>query len=308
MVASPLVIAQVLNYDNELLTIECVSSLLKNDYPELRILLVDNGSGQPSLGALKAKFGDNGRVTIVHIEKNLGYAGGNNFGLTRVRELFPNARYLYVSDNDTVHDADLVSTLVGAAQAHPDFAVIGPKICPYSDRETVFSAGGYVNHARGEGMLLHQGVDKKGLRGFFEVGYVEGAAMLIRMSALSEGFLDERLFTYWEETDFQYRLRSKGQRIGCCADSAVYHRVAATTPRFKGKRSYYIWRNRIVFHKRWSGGILNDVAFHIITFFVWVPGIAMLQIFKRRRPEMIKYCYWAVMDGYTGNFERDVDK
>jgi GT2 family glycosyltransferase len=306
MVESPLVIAMVLNYDNELLTIECTESLLRNDYPDLRILLVDNGSGPASFEALKARFGKEGRVTIVHIEKNMGYAGGNNRGLARVRELFPRAAYLYVSDNDTVHDADLVSTLVNAAKTRPDFSVIGPKICPYDDRDRVFSAGGYVNHARGEGMLLHQGEPKQKVRGFSEVGYVEGAAMLIRMSALSEGFLDERLFTYWEETDFQYRLKSRGHRIGCCADTAIYHRIAATTPRMKGMRSYYIWRNRIVFHKRWSRGILDGIIFHIVTFFVWVPGIAILQIFKRRQPQIIKYCYQAVIDGYTGAFDRKV--
>jgi GT2 family glycosyltransferase len=306
MVESPLVIAQVLNYDNELLTIECIESLLRNDYPNLRILLVDNGSKPASLEALRTKFLDNGRVRIVHIEKNRGYAGGNNWGLERVRELFPDARYLYVSDNDTVHDRDLVSTLVRAAQSRPDFAVIGPKICPYSDRDRVFSAGGYVSQARGEGILLHQGEPKEKVRGFAEVAYVEGAAMLIRMSALSEGFLDERLFTYWEETDFQYRLRSRGHRIGCCADTAVYHRVAATTPRNAGRRSYYIWRNRIVFHRRWSSGLLNDLSFHIVTFFVWIPGIAILQIFKRRRPGIIKFCFWAVMDGYTGEFGRNI--
>jgi hypothetical protein len=307
MVESPLVIAQVLNYDNELLTIECIESLLRSDYPGLRILLVDNGSAPASLAALRARFGDNRRVTVVHIEGNRGYAGGNNWGLSRVRELFPEAMYLYVSDNDTVHDADMVSTLVRAAQTHPDFAVIGPKICPYDDRDRVFSAGGYVDHARGEGMLLHQGEPRETVRGFYEVGYVEGSAMLIRMSVLSEGFLDERLFTYWEETDFQYRLKSRGHRIGCCADTAIYHRIAATTPRLKGRRSYYIWRNRIVFHRRWSRGVLNDMAFHIVTFFVWIPGIAILQIFKRRQPQIIKYCYQAVIDGYTGNFERKVE-
>ena len=307
MVDSPLVIAQVLNYDNELLTIECVDSLLRNDYGNLKILLVDNGSGAASLGALTARYGSGGRVTVVHIERNRGYAGGNNQGLAYVREHFPDARYLYVSDNDTVHDPDLISMLVAAAETRPDFAVIGPKICSYFERDRVISAGGYVNHARGEGMLHHLDARRDHVRGFSEVGYIEGAAMLIRMGVLAQGFLDERLFTYWDETDFQYRLRSRGHRIGCCADTSVYHRIGATTPRMKGRRSYYIWRNRIIFHKRWSRGLLDGVLFHLVTFFIWIPGIAILQIFKRRQPQIIKYCYWAVMDGYSGNFDRTVE-
>jgi hypothetical protein len=307
MVGNPLVIAQVLNYDNEVLTIECVDSLLKNDYVNLNVLVVDNGSGTASLGALTARYGSINRVTVVHIERNRGYAGGNNWGLAYVREHFPDAGYLYVSDNDTVHDPDLISVLVEAAEPRPEFAVVGPRICSYFQRDRVISAGGYVNHARGEGMLLHQDEPKEKVFGFREVGYVEGAAMLIRMGVLAQGFLDERLFTYWEETDFQYRLRSRGHRIGCSADTSVYHRIGATTPRMKGRRSYYIWRNRIIFHKRWSRGLLDGAIFHIVTFFIWIPGIAILQIFKRHQPEIIKYCYWAVMDGYLGEFGRRVE-
>ena len=307
MVERPLVVAQVLNYDNELLTMECIESLLKNDYPALAVLLVDNGSGPSSLGALEDKFGKNERVTIVHVEPNRGYAGGNNWGLARARQLFPQAEFLYVSDNDTVHDPDLVSTLVKAALDHPRCAVIGPKVCPYADRDKVFSAGGYVNHARGEGILLHQWEPKENVRGFAEVDYVEGSAMLIRMGVLSEGFLDERLFTYWEETDFQFRLRSRGHRIGCCMDTAIYHRIGSTTPRMKLWRSYYIWRNRIVFHRRWSRGILNDIAFHLITFFIWIPEMTYVQALKNRTPSALKYYYWAVLDGYTDYFDRKIE-
>ena len=67
----------VLNWNQKKLSLECLNSLQKTTYKNKHIVFVDNGSDDGSVDAVQNLFT---KVEIVRSEKNLGYAGGNNFG------------------------------------------------------------------------------------------------------------------------------------------------------------------------------------------------------------------------------------
>ena len=71
----PSVTVIVLNWNGKDLTIECLESLKQVNYSNFNILVVDNGSTDGSVELLKEKFPE---VSILVLEKNLGYAVGNN--------------------------------------------------------------------------------------------------------------------------------------------------------------------------------------------------------------------------------------
>ena len=70
----PSVTVIVLNWNGKDLTIDCINSLKKVNYSNFNILLVDNGSSDGSVELLKEKFPE---VSILSLEKNFGFAGGN---------------------------------------------------------------------------------------------------------------------------------------------------------------------------------------------------------------------------------------
>jgi len=70
-------------------------------YEDCEIVVVDNGSANESVGVLKERFGSNGRVHIIVSEKNLGFAKGNNLGISYAREKL-GADFVYVCNSDTV--------------------------------------------------------------------------------------------------------------------------------------------------------------------------------------------------------------
>ena len=78
----PSVTVIVLNWNGKDLTIECLESLKKVNYSNFNILVVDNGSTDGSVEMLKEKFPE---VSILGLEKNFGYAGGNNRGFNSLK-------------------------------------------------------------------------------------------------------------------------------------------------------------------------------------------------------------------------------
>ena len=74
----PLVSIIIPYYNGERFIIETLDSLLSQDYPDLEIIIVNDGSSESSLRVLDA-YKD--RITILH-QKNKGIAAARNTGIT----------------------------------------------------------------------------------------------------------------------------------------------------------------------------------------------------------------------------------
>ena len=74
---NPLVFVIVLNWNNAADTIECIESLENSDYQPFVPIVIDNGSTDGSMESIREKFP---QLSIIELEKNLGYAEGNNAG------------------------------------------------------------------------------------------------------------------------------------------------------------------------------------------------------------------------------------
>src|SRR5438132_2039655 len=92
----PKVTTVVLNWENYSDTKRCVNSLLNSGYPELRILIVDNGSKDDSAKLLREEFPN---LTFIVNEANLGFARACNLG---IREALGDSecRYVLLLNND----------------------------------------------------------------------------------------------------------------------------------------------------------------------------------------------------------------
>ena len=64
--SSPFVVAVVLTWNDTELTRNCLQSVLASDYPNLKVLLVDNGSEPPRGPELAAEFPD---IELLQIKK-----------------------------------------------------------------------------------------------------------------------------------------------------------------------------------------------------------------------------------------------
>src|SRR3954447_1414999 len=78
-------------------TLRCLESVDALDWDDLSTIVVDNGSSDGVVEAVRERFP---HVRVIRSERNLGFAGGNNLGLRAAHEA--GADYLMILNNDTV--------------------------------------------------------------------------------------------------------------------------------------------------------------------------------------------------------------
>jgi GT2 family glycosyltransferase/SAM-dependent methyltransferase len=248
--ASPKVVAIVLNWNRVDDTCQCVASLRKSDYDHLELLVVDNGSSAAAYAQLRSRLGD---TDILRSETNLGFAGGNNLGLRAALER--GADYALVINNDTVVDPAMVRQLVEAGQARPEVALLGPIIYYMSQPEVVWFAG--YRFSRGI-YLLRRGLHlEPPVKPIEDVDFVSGCGMLLRRSALEQGLLfSDQYFMYYEDLDLCFRAKEAGMGVACVTGARMWHAVSASTGGADSPlKQYYQVKSSLIFYRQHSRGL-----------------------------------------------------
>jgi GT2 family glycosyltransferase len=227
------VTAVILNFKHYDETIKCVHNLLKQEYAELRCVVVDNASPDDSLVRLKDALGSHPRVTILSAGTNGGYASGNNLGARwAIAEQKP--QYIFIVNPDAILDDNLTITkLVSFANLQTDAGAVSPKVIlpsgfiqgPYSRPSIVLSTVQFFfpllwfmlrNH--------HQRVfrDATNPRRCF---WTIGACMLLRADSFVEvNMFDEATFLESEEPILAERLRRVGKYFYYVPTTIVMHK------------------------------------------------------------------------------------
>ena len=108
MPEQPAVITIVLNWNGAQDTIRAVRSVQEMDYGANRLLVIDNDSRPESVAEVMEALGEG--VEVVQTGQNLGYAGGNNFGIRLALER--GAQYCLILNNDITVDSQMLAELV----------------------------------------------------------------------------------------------------------------------------------------------------------------------------------------------------
>lgn len=118
----------LLNYNQWAMTMECVESILKSDYDNFKIFLIDNGSFS-DYDYYKLKSLESRICSVSRIEKNRGYVGGMNYGLElSSKEGFD---FYLIMNNDSVITPDAISHLVDCALRHNKKCIVTGKVFHY---------------------------------------------------------------------------------------------------------------------------------------------------------------------------------
>lgn len=241
----PRVMIIVLNWNGLADTLECLESLAHLDYPAYEVVVVDNGSTDGSVEAIRVRFP---RVTLIETGENLGFAGGNNVGLRYALKL--GADYALLLNNDTVVAPDFLRLLVQTAEADPAAGIAGPTIYYYDQPRVIWSAGGAIDWQRGQTWMMD--VNERDVGQFGQeprqVDFVTGCALLVKRAVLERGgLLDERFFVYYEETEWCVRTRRAGFKIVHVPPAHIWHKISPAAQADSPLIHYYMTRNRLLF-------------------------------------------------------------
>lgn len=122
----------VLNYITHEETKEMIDSL-KHHYPEVRTVIVDNGSPDYVVEKLHeySRLYDN--VSVLPLKENLGFAKGNNAGIKLLRE--EGYKYICCSNSDIVIPEKGVLESLKAHLIDNEAAIAGPRVIGGRGRE-----------------------------------------------------------------------------------------------------------------------------------------------------------------------------
>jgi len=240
----------ILNWNGQADTRACLQSLAESDYRAYHVIVVDNGSNDDSVPALRRDFPG---ATVLANGDNLGFAEGSNVGLAYA--LRRGAEYVLLLNNDTVVDPRMLSEFVAASQAHPEAGALGAKIYYHSDPQRLWYAGARWVTEEADFAHIGGGVVDDGQRWetIQETAYACGCALFTRADRLRQvGLLNPAYFATWEEADWCYQARRLGHTSLLAPQAKVWHKVSAS---FSGgwqqpHYQYYYWRNRLLWIER----------------------------------------------------------
>jgi GT2 family glycosyltransferase len=219
------VTAVVLTLDGRGLLEGMLPTLVAQDVPDLRVVVLDDGSADGTPEWLAECWP---QVEVAVNETNLGVARSFN----RAVELARGSDYLALLNNDLELAPDYVSRLVAALDAHPETASANGKMRNYRDRALLDGAGdafmwSSIAIRRGWGQPDSGQFDAP-----CEVFSACGGAAVYRMAAFEDvGGFDEDFHAYLEDIDWGFRAQLRGWTARYVPGAEVFHVGGATTAR-----------------------------------------------------------------------------
>ncbi len=266
---APLLYVIILTFNDRKAALRCLASVQNLDYPDYRILVVDNASTDDTGPAIRQTYPC---CELVVNEKNLGFAAGCNVGIARA--LDQDADFILLLNQDTLVAPHLLAVLVETASQRPDAGIIAPKtyfLEPMPDgHPRLLYAGSWRFRLPLEQRLPGIGQADTGQYDTpIQVDYAWGHGMLLRADMLRTiGMFDPAFFMYYEDLDLCRRARAAGYQIWYEPRAWMWH----DTPDGARASASELWRWRYkvdslrIFYRKYYGRLKGWVltALHVL--------------------------------------------
>jgi len=264
---SPKVSIVVLTWNGLKLVLELLKDINKLETKGLNAetIVVDNGSTDGTQEKLRGYKLQNMSFKLIRNKENLGFAEGNNVGMREATK--GGADYVLLLNNDVILPKNLLVQLIKVAKDDKKIGLLAPKMYfakgyefhkeRYSKKDlgkVIWYAGGMIDWDNT--YSSHKGVDEVD-KGQYdkqeEIDVANGACALIRREVIKDiGYLDKKLFLYWEDADYSQRARKKGWKIIYTPKTHIWHKVSQASGIGSDLNDYYLTRNRMVFGMRYA--------------------------------------------------------
>jgi GT2 family glycosyltransferase len=212
----------IVNFNGEMYLDNCLQSIQGINYPNFETILVDNHSIDNSLYIVEQRFPE---VYVIKLEKNVGFAKGNNIGAEHA-----NGEFLAFLNNDTTVDWDWLTELMHSANLLGADSVFSSKVLFMDDPSRINTVGGRITPLGGGFDIAYGETDSDMYDKIMTIGTPAGCSMLINRSVFLDldGF-DEDYFAYFEDVDIGWRCWLAGYSVYYVPTSVIYHKGGGTS-------------------------------------------------------------------------------
>lgn len=258
------------NYNGARFLPACFNALRTQTYPDLEIILVDDGSTDESVSLTRREFPE---VKVIELKQNQGFIRAVNHGIEQAT-----GQIIALLNNDTEVTPGWAQALVEALHKHPEAGMAASKLLLYDRRDVLHSAGDGFGT---DGLPINRGVWQKDEGQFDGDTYIFGGcggAVAYRRAMLDEiGLFDEDLFMYLEDVDLSWRAQLAGYRIVFVPGAVVYHHLSATgggvlASFYTGRNTIYILAKNLpahLFRRHWRAMIMGQLKIAATALRAW---------------------------------------
>tara|TARA_B110000116_G_scaffold189867_1_gene164946 strand:- start:9 stop:854 length:846 start_codon:yes stop_codon:yes gene_type:complete len=207
---------------------EKIYSCLDSINQDYKILIIENSKNIKFKENIEKKYSN---VVCELTGENLGYAKGNNLGLSKVKSSFA-----LVLNPDTLMKKKSIDNFFNTALKYDDFAIIAPAVQEKKDFK-----------------ILEKN------NNVFEVESVKGFAMFLNLDKFKDvGFFDDNFFIYFEEIDLCRRLKQLNKKIYLDSSIKIDHMGGSSHNQsidfeMELSRNWHWMWSTFYYHKKYSG-------------------------------------------------------
>ncbi len=261
----PLVSLVVLTRDRVALLSNCVNGLLeKTAWPNLELIIIDNGTVEASaLAYIEAISGDP-RVRVFRRPGDFNFSELNNFGVEQAK-----GEYLGLLNNDiSVINPDWLTEMVSHLQ-RPEVGIVGAKLL--YENETVQHAGviiglgGVAGHGLRHAPRNYPGYDDR-LVLCQQLSCVTAACLLTKKSVYQAvgGLDDINLRIAFNDVDYCLKVREQGWKIIWTPFAELYHLESASRGFDLSKENINRWKAEYNFMRnKWRDVLEYDPFYNL---------------------------------------------
>jgi GT2 family glycosyltransferase len=271
--------------------LNCVRHVKKSKFKNIELIVVNNGLERSFKKELLGIY-----PGAVHINKktNTGFTGGNIEALKHA-----SGDIVLLLNDDAIIHPEAITNAVELFQSSPDIGIVGGKVFTLSDnhpplRESnPFHTYQKINPFGGEAVTSN--FDPI----IADVDSISGSMFFIRRKVINSiGFLDDRFFAYYEETDLAARARLAGWRVVYSGNIKLWHKDASTNPDPLRSRLFYyqLFRNQFLF----AANNFSKDGFieYLKRYFYRITDSGSLSLAARRPRSIQRYFYQSVINNF----------
>ena len=197
------------------MTKDCIKATIENAGMPVDIFVIDDCSLEP--------FEDD-RVTVIRLDKNLGYTGATNAGILKV---WNDYKFIHFLNNDTIPKPDFIRILHNTLEKYPEIGIA----C--SAREVKMNGEIMLETYPVDlltGWTVYQDTEFPVDCDYMHKPWIPICSALARTEVVQQvGLLDRRMKNHCSDNDFCVRIGEMGWKTALVLQSRVYHIHEVTT-------------------------------------------------------------------------------
>ncbi len=231
-----------ITYNSGQVILPFMESVLAQTHKDFKLYIIDNISSDDTIAKIE-QYSDP-RIVLVRNKENVGVAAGNNQGMRMAMQ--DGCPYVMLLNNDVEFENALFEKLLNA-MGKCGHSLITCKMMYDSEKDRIWYAGCKWDIGGGY-MAPHTGqkeVDTGQYDHVTEVDYAPTCLVMMKRGVIEDiGYMDEKYFAYYDDTDYFYRISEHGKhKILYYPFVKFYHKVGGLTKSKSGTATKFKFGN-----------------------------------------------------------------